>query len=374
MCLGALVDAGCPLEAIKSTLQGLSLPGFDLQAEKVRRGPLSGTQVHVRVEEERHRHRKLADVLALVDRVNWPGPVRERIEAAFTALAKAEGRIHGKAYDQIHFHEVGSFDAVIDISGSLLGLHLLGVEQCACSKIHVGEGFVETQHGVLPVPAPATAELLQGFDLYSRGLAGETVTPTGAALLRVLAGQSSPMPPMRLQAIGYGAGTRETKELPNLLRVFVGETPNPTVDAVTVIEANIDDMNPEFYEPLLEQLFSAGALDITLSPLMMKKSRPGTLLTVIASPPNKESLAQMILRESATIGVRMWDCERRILQRESGETNTPWGPVKGKVCWGAGIEKRFTPEYEDCRRIQREHQVPIQRVYEEAVRSYYSQK
>ncbi|MBN2327048.1 MAG: nickel pincer cofactor biosynthesis protein LarC [Candidatus Omnitrophica bacterium] len=373
MCLGALIDLGCSGDELRETLSGMNIPGFDLTWERVMRGPLSGIKAHVRVEEEHHVHRTLSDMLAIVDRISWPAGVRERIESVFTVLAKAEGRIHNKPYDQIHFHEVGSYDAVIDIAGTLLALHLLGVENCACSKIHVGEGFAQTRHGKLPLPVPATADLLQGFDLYSTGRAMEMATPTGAALLKVLAGQSSSLAAMTLEKIGYGAGTRDPKDLPGLLRVFLGETGVSVNEAVSVVEANIDDMNPEFFEPLMEKLFEAGALDVSFAPITMKKNRPAVLLSVITSMALREKIAQTLLQHSTSIGVRMHACERRTLQRKSCEVQTPWGAVRGKICWGHGVQERFTPEYEDCHRIQLETQTPLARIYEEALRAYWRQ-
>ncbi len=374
MCLGALLDLGCPGEELRDTLAATNIPGFDLTWERVMRGPLSGVKAHVHVKEEHHVHRTLSDVLAIVDRVVWPDPVRERIESVFTVLAKAEGRIHNKPFDQIHFHEVGSFDAIVDISGTLWGLHRLGVQKCVCSKVHVGEGFVKTRHGTLPLPVPATAELLQGFDLYSTGRRMEMVTPTGAALLHVLAGRSTKLPAMKLEKTGYGAGTQDPEDIPGMLRVFLGETETASGETIAVVEANIDDMNPEFFEPLMERLFEAGALDVTLSPIAMKKNRPATLLSVLVSPALRETIAQTILQNSSTLGVRMHDCERRILQRKPCDVNTPWGFVRGKVCWGHGVEERFTPEYEDCHRIHRETHVPIAFVYEKAVEAWRQQR
>lgn len=371
MCLGALVDAGCPPEELKSSLSALQLPAFDLRWERVGRGPMTGTKIHVHVHEEHHVHRQLADVLTITDRISWPGRVREQIEEVYTALAKSEGKIHGKPYDRIHFHEVGSFDAIVDISGTLLAMHLLGVEKHFCSRIHVGEGFVDTHHGLLPLPAPATLDLLQGFDLYSTGRKMETVTPTGAALLNALAVRSTVLPSMTLQSVGYGAGSRDTTDLPNLLRVMIGTLTGGAADWVTVIEANIDDMNPEFYEPLLQRLFDRGALDVTLTPVLMKKQRPGNTLSVIVPPARKEEIAQIVLQESSTIGVRFYDCERRILQREALTVQTPWGPVQGKVCWGHGIDRRFTPEYDSCRRLHDDRNIPIARIYQEAIHAFY---
>ncbi len=373
MCLGALVDAGCPAEEIKLLLTQLQIPGFDLRWERVERGPLTGTKVHVMVEEEHHVHRHLRDILEITDRANFPGNVRETIEAVYTALAQAEGEVHGKPYDKIHFHEVGSFDAIVDISGTILALHLFGIEKVYCSRIHVGEGFASTHHGKLPIPVPATANLLRGFEIYSTGKTRELVTPTGAALMKVLAGSSTVLPAMLMQQVGYGAGTRNDQDLPNMLRVFAGEIDDKLTDLVTVIEANIDDMNPEFFEPLFHHLFHAGALDVTLTPITMKKGRPAVQLSVIVPPLKKEELAQKILQHTSSIGVRMMDCERRILKRESCTVQTPWGTIRGKVVWGHGVEKRFTPEYEDCRRIHESTTVPIAQVYQEAAQAYAQQ-
>ena len=347
------------------------LPGVDLQSETVRRGALSGTKVHVIVEEEPHVHRSLSGVLSIVDKISWPGNVRQQIEDTFTALARAEGKIHDKPYDQIHFHEVGSFDAILDVSGALLALNLLGVEACACSKVHVGQGLISgTRHGTIPLPPPASADLLQGFELFSTGRPFEMVTPTGAALLKTLAGASSPMPGMKISAIGYGAGTRDPKDLPGLLRVFIGETAPGGADRIAVIEANIDDMNPEFFEPLFDSLFRQGALDVALTSIQMKKNRPGVMLTVIAPVAQKEAVAVTILRESSSIGVRIHECERRTLEREACVLETQWGPLKGKVCWGHGVEKRFSPEYDSARQIHDQHNVPMGRIYQQAAHAY----
>ncbi len=371
MCLGALIDAGCPVGELRSTLAQLQLPGFDLTSETVRRGSLSGTKAHVIVEEEPNLHRSLGGVLKIVDTISWPGNVREKIEEAFTHLAKAEGKIHDKPYDNIHFHEVGSYDAILDISGALLGMHLLGVDQYTASKIHVGEGTISgTRHGTIPLPSPASADLLQGFELYSTGRPLEMVTPTGATLLKTLAGGSSPMPSMRIDAIGYGAGSRDPEDLPGLLRIFIGESTPGGGDHVVVIEANIDDMNPEHYEPLIESLFKHGAADVVLSPVQMKKNRPGVMVAVIAPVAHKEALAAAVLRESSSIGVRIHECERRTLEREACEVKTPWGPVKGKACWGHGVEKRFSPEYDSAKQIHDQHGVPINQVYQEAARAW----
>ena len=370
MCLGSLVDLGCPIEELKTILTPLKIPGFNLESERVSRGALSGTKVHVHVNEEHHVHRNLSDMLEIANRISWPGKVQEQIIEAFTSLAKVEGYIHNKPFDQIHFHEVGSYDAVIDICGTFLGMHLLGIEEFACSKIHIGEGFVKTHHGLLPLPCPAAAQLLEGFTTYSTGRTLEMVTPTGAAILKTLTTGSSIMPEMKIRKVGYGAGDRNEKDLPNLLRVFYGEDAAASPLRTLIIETNIDDMNPEFFEPLMEKLFHHGALDVTLSPIMMKKNRPATQLSVIAAPALKDKLSQIILQNSSAIGLRFFECERFCLEREIVSVETLWGPVKGKVIWGPEIEKRFTPEYEECKRIHREQNIPMQQVYQAAIQSY----
>lgn len=373
MCLGAIVDLGCPLEAISSTLSSLQIPGFQLESERVSRGALSGTKVHVHVHEEHHVHRNLQDMLEIANRVAWPGQVQEQITAAFTALAKVEGHIHNKPFDQIHFHEVGSYDAVIDICGTFLGMHLLGIEKFICSKIHVGEGFVKTHHGLLPLPCPAAAQLLEGFTAYSTGRTLEMVTPTGAAILNTLTTGSSVMPEMKIHKVGYGAGNRNEKDLPNLLRVFLGEDTVSSPLRTLIIETNIDDMNPEFFEPLMENLFQHGALDVTFTPIMMKKNRPATQLSVITTPALKDKLSRILLDNSSAIGLRYFECERFCLDREILTVETPWGKVKGKVSWGSGVKKRFAPEYEECKRIHREENIPIQQIYLTAIQSFQNQ-
>lgn len=375
MCIGALIDAGCPADALRGKLAKLQLPQFDLQWEKVMRGPLQGTKAHVIVEEEHHAHRKLGGVLEIVSKANYPQKIYDTIEAVFTVLAKAEGRVHGKAHDEIHFHEVGCYDAIADICGTVIALHLMEIDQVLCGKIHVGSGFVEgTRHGTLPLPAPATAYLLEGLEIFSTGRNMEMVTPTGAALMNVLAHESSPMPSMKLNTIGYGAGTRDPKGLPNLVRVFVGESSNqPTTGTISVIETHLDDMNPEQYECLIERLFVTGAVDVSLTPMQMKKNRPAVCVTVLTPEALKEETAQCVLKHSTAIGLRMHTCERRMLQREAATVNTKWGDIQGKVCWGWGVEKRFTPEYEDCKQVHQAQNVPIGDVYQEAHRAYESQ-
>ncbi len=375
MCLGALVDVGCPLEILTQTLSQLEIPGFSLQAERVQRASLSGTKIDVTVEEEQHVHRKLKDVLEIVDRISWPGRVREQIEEVFTALASAEAKVHNRSIEEIHFHEVGSYDAIIDISGTLLALHNLGIEKVTCSKIHVGEGFSgKTRHGHLPLPVPAAAELLQGFTLFTRGVPMEMVTPTGAALIHTLARQSSSLPEMNIQRVGYGAGTRDLKEISNLLRVFLGESPGQATQTISVIETNIDDMNPEHFDPLLQRLLQKGAVDVFITPVMMKKNRPGHLITVLTPPEHNETISQILLQDTTSIGVRSYTCERKVLQRETCDVETPWGRVKGKVCWGWGVEKRFTPEYESCRAIHERTGIPMARLYFEAQSAYQKLK
>lgn len=372
MCIGALIDAGCPAEALRGELAKLNLPQFDLRWEKVMRGPLQGTKAHVIVEEEPRSHRKLGGVLEMVAKAGYPEKIFGRVEAVFTVLAKAEGRVHGRDYNEIHFHEVGCYDAIADVCGTVIALDLMRIESVKCGKVHTGSGFVEgTRHGTLPLPAPATAYLLEGLEIYSTGREMEMVTPTGAALMNVLANSSCNMPSMKLETIGYGAGTRDPKGLPNMLRVFVGETSQqPTAGTITVIETHLDDMNPEQYECLIDALFVTGAVDVSLTPMQMKKNRPAVCLTVLVPEALKEQTAHVVLKHSTAIGLRMQTCERRMLQREAVTVQTKWGALQGKVCWGTGIEKRFTPEYEDCKRIHQKFTIPVGEVYQDAYRAY----
>ena len=370
MLLGALVDAGLDLDALRAGLASLPLAGYTLEAARVTDHGISGTRLNVRLDDEApHAHRRLADITALLDAAELPQRAYERALAVFQRLAEAEATIHGTTPDEVTFHEVGAVDSIVDIVGAALGLELLDVEQVYCSELPLTSGRVRSAHGALPVPAPATLELLRGTNAVWRSVPteGELVTPTGAALVATLARFERPM--MRLHAMGYGFGARK---LPwaNCLRVLLGAAPEPQRraeadferDEVVVIETNIDNMTGEALGWLMERLLAQGALDVSYAPLQMKKNRPATLLTVIARPEDASQLAARILRESATLGVRMSHGERMKAGREEREIETPLGPARVKLKTIGGVIYAITPEYDDCRALAERLDLPVETV------------
>lgn len=369
MILGALLDVGLPVEELRSGLSLLKLQGFELKAAKVRKGPFTGTKVDVMVTEERPPHRHLSDILDILEQGDLDEGTKEDAKRIFTRLAEAEAKVHGTRIEEVHFHEVGAIDAIVDVVGAAFGLRRLGIERLYASPLNLGSGFVEGAHGRLPVPAPGTLELLKGIPAYSSGIEAELTTPTGAAILSTVASCFGPLPRMTIQKIGYGAGTRDLTEQPNLLRLITGEAREAfEEDQIAVLEANIDDMNPQFFEPLMERLFEAGAFDVSFTPIIMKKSRPAVKLTVLADRSLAESLSALVLSESTTFGVRIYEVQRRKLRRETIEVKTRFGLVRVK-CGFLG-EKLLTssPEYEDCKQIALSQKIPIGEVYEEARR------
>lgn len=389
MMLGALVDAGLPLATLQSLLGALPLRGYELTARQVTRGGLRGTKVDVLVTEEEgapgghehpgdghhHNHaRNLGDIEDLLNRSKLSPRAKERARAAFRRLAEAEARAHGCAIEEVHFHEVGAVDSIVDTVGTIVGLEAMGIERVYASPLNVGEGTVETAHGLLPVPAPATAALLAGVPIYSSGIRAELVTPTAAALLTTLSTGFGPLPGMRVQAVGYGAGSRDLVEQPNLLRLLVGEmggTGDVQADEVAVIEANIDDMNPQDYELLAERLFAAGALDVTLVPLYMKKFRPGTRVSVVAPSGSEQQVADVLLRDSTTLGVRISHWQRKTAERRQTSVQTRYGLVAIKIATYGGT-RRAMPEYEDCAKLARQCGVSVDEV-REAARAAFEQ-
>lgn len=370
MVLGALVDAGCELARLEEELRRLSVSGWKISAAKVARGSLTATQVTVETSEH-HPHRSLGTILDLIARAGLSPRVADRASRVFRRLGEAEARIHNVPVERVHFHEVGAVDAIVDIVGACVGFELLGVEEFACSALNVGGGQVKTQHGMLPVPAPATAELLRGAATYSTGIERELVTPTGAALVSTLASRFGPQPAMAVRAIGYGAGSAELREQPNILRLFVGEAvareaAGSSEEEVVVLEANIDDMNPQIYGYFVERALAEGALDVFSTSVQMKKGRPGQLLTVLCEPAAMDHLADVIFRETTTIGLRSYTTRRRVLERETVPVETPLGPIRMKISRLNGHVLNATPEYEDCRRIATEHGLPLRQVLAEA--------
>jgi uncharacterized protein (TIGR00299 family) protein len=321
------------------------------------------------VEEERT-HRHLAHILKLIEKAAIPERAKQNAQAVFRKLGEAEAAVHEISIDKVHFHEVGASDSIADIVGACVALDSLDVDAVVCSPVNVGSGTVNTEHGVLPVPAPATALLLANAPVYARGPAVELTTPTGAAAAAALACRFGVLPPMKILRTGYGAGDRDFPEHANVLRVILGEpTGAQEALAVSVIEANLDDLNPQVLAYATERLLESGALDVAVQPLIMKKGRPGNLLRVIAKPEDCEALAQMIFAETSTLGLRIYPAERRVQARTWMDVETPWGKVRMKV----SAEGYYAPEYEDCRKLALESGVALQHVIAEANFSYLSQ-
>jgi len=342
--------------------------GATFEFEKTKRCGIGATKFHVREPDQHHHpHRRLSQVLELIDRASLPARVKQNASAVFRRLGEAEAAVHQVPLERVHFHEVGAVDSISDIVGACLGFELLAIEEIHCSALNVGSGTAQTEHGILPVPAPATAALLEGKPIYAHGPAVELTTPTGAAIAATLARRFGALPAMRISRIGYGAGGHEFNTQPNVLRVLVGEkTGASEADTISVIEANIDDSSPEVLGFALERLLAAGALDATLAPLAMKKNRPGVLLRVIARPEDQEALAALVFAETSTLGLRLYRAERRVQARHIVEVETPHGRVRIKV----SDSNQFAPEYEDCRRLALETGVPLKQILAEANFAY----
>lgn len=370
MTLGALVDAGCSLGEIEAHLRCLPVPGWKISSEKVMRRGFRATQVKVESSDPQ-RHRSLSLILQLIEQAGLPAAIAERASRIFQRLGEAEALVHGMPIEKVHFHEVGAVDAIVDIVGAAAGFEQLGIEQCSCSPLNVGGGRVQTQHGNLPVPAPATAELLRGAPTYSNGIQRELVTPTGAAIVTTMASQFGPQPEMTVAAIGLGAGSAELAEQPNVLRLFVGEAATRAAGAtleedVIVLEANLDDMSPQVYGYFADRALEAGALDVFSIPVQMKKNRPGQLVTVLCHPADRERLSDLLFRETTTLGVRQSTVKRRSLHRESIVVETSVGPIHMKVARLNGHVLNAAPEYEDCRKAAADRGVPLKQVLAEA--------
>lgn len=404
MILGALLDAGVSLDDIEAELARLDLAGYRMEVRRVNRCGVEATKVDVLVDghmadsqftevppgeagargpdadhshdhghqhhsirghdHAHHEHRPLRVILDLLDGSGLTPQVRDLARRIFLRLGRAESRVHGVPLESVHFHEVGGTDAIVDIVAAAAGFHLLRHERVVVSPIHIGSGFVRTAHGLYPVPAPATAFLLEGAPVYSTQIRGELITPTGAAILAEVAGEFGPLPPLTVTRVGYGAGTRD-REIPNVIRLVLGETTagTPTLEQVTELMANIDDMNPQFFDHLMDRLMGAGALDVWMAPVHMKKNRPGVVLHILCLPDGADRLTEIVLAESTSLGVRRRHLERAALERELMPVETTWGTVKVKVATQGGKVFNLAPEYEDCRSLAREHGVPLKTVH-----------
>ena len=368
--LGALVDAGVDLRALEAELRKLNLEGWNISAEKVQRRAIRATKVNVETKETHH-HRHLSPILKMIDSAALAPRAAERARQIFRRLGEAEAKVHNISIEKVHFHEVGAVDSIIDIVGSAIGFELLGIDSFACSTMDVGSGRVQTEHGLLPVPAPATVELLRDAPTFSSGIEKELVTPTGAAIATTLSTQYAAMPAMTLKAIGYGAGSADLPQQPNVLRLMIGERIGESAhenasehwDApIAVIEANLDDMSPQIYGYFVEQALAAGALDVFSTAVQMKKNRPGQLVTLLCEPSNLKPLIDLIFRETTTIGIRTHEVRRQTLARESVPVETPLGTIRMKISRLNGTLLNAAPEYEDCRRIATQKGLPLKQV------------
>jgi uncharacterized protein (TIGR00299 family) protein len=368
MILGALVDAGVGVEALRAELAKLRVPGWTLNTREVRRGAFRATKVDVEIDRDTPgQQRRLRDIGAILAGSGLAPAIVATAARIFTRLAEAEARVHGTTVDEVHFHEVGAVDAIVDVTGTVIGLGLLGAEAVHVSALPLGGGFVDTAHGRMPVPGPGTAELMRGFPVVDTGVRAELVTPTGAAILTTLATGSGRMPTMTVERVGYGAGSAELPGTPNILRCFVGEAADTgTTETIVQVETTIDDMSPQLYEPLMDRLFEAGALDVFLTPVIMKRSRPGTVLAALCPPDRVADLSRVLFEESSTIGVRWTEMSRARLEREMVTITTAYGAVPAKVSRLGGRIVTVTPEFAEVARIAREKSVPVREVLDQA--------
>jgi uncharacterized protein (TIGR00299 family) protein len=364
MTLGAMLDAGLDKAALEGVLRRLDLPGFRLDTSRVSKEHLTGVKVDFAVAKGQPA-RNYSDIVALISAAGLSDSVRDLSLSMFRMLAEVEARIHGQPLEKVHFHELGAADTLLDVVGVAFGVEALGVTRTFVSPIPQGWGMIAGGHGHLPNPAPATLELLKGFTVYGTDLPGELVTPTGAVILKALGAESELCPPLRLEKVGYGAGSRNLPGHPNLLRLYLGEPLPPASglrERVLVLETHIDDMNPELYEPLIGSLFAAGALDVALAPIQMKKNRPGVRLTVVAPPAARESLLERLFLDSTTLGVRVQEVDRVAARRWQETITTPYGELLVKVMEYGG-HRRVLPEYEACRQLAEKSGLPLLEVY-----------
>jgi hypothetical protein len=371
MTLGALVDLGADLEQLNAAIDSLGLPECRLVAAEVRKKGFRAMQVTVQFPPE-HKHRHLHHILEMIRNSCLTPRQQDLASRIFTRLGEAESKVHGIPVEQIHFHEVGAADSIADIVGTAVGLDLLGVERIVASPVPTGTGKVHIAHGECSIPAPATAELLRGIPLAASSVEAELTTPTGAAILATLAESFGPVPPMTIERIGCGAGQRDLETQPNLLRLLLGVTASQGMaeEQIWILETNLDDVSGELIGYCTARLWEAQPLDVYLTPIQMKKNRPGVKLTVLCRAAELEAIEGILFRESSTLGVRRWLADRHVLVRQTHRVATSWGPVEGKVGWLADGVPRFSPEFEACRQIAAEHGVPLREVYEAAQQAF----
>ncbi|MGE5246393.1 MAG: nickel pincer cofactor biosynthesis protein LarC [Betaproteobacteria bacterium] len=377
MVLGALVDAGLPLEELTGALGSLAVSGCDVEATKVLRAGVSATRITVSERphdhghgHSHHPHRSLVEIAALIDRSGLSAAARERAKAMFRRLAEVEASIHQMPVEQVHLHEVGALDSIVDIVGAVFALEWFNADRIVSSPLNVGGGTVQSAHGLFPVPAPATVKLLGDAPIYGGVVQKELVTPTGALIVTTYASSFGPVPSMSVERVGYGAGAGDFRPTPNVLRVLVGrEADAEQGDRVVVVECEIDDMNPQIFGVAMDRLYAAGALEVFFVPVQMKKNRPGTLLTVIAPPERRSAIADVLFGETTTIGLRYHETARECLRREIVAVETSLGPVRFKIAWRGGRIVNAVPEFEDCAKLAAAHKVSVKEVQAIAMRS-----
>jgi len=380
MTLGALLDLGLNIEDLRGELSKIALSGYELSMNRVVRSQISAVKFTVSASQGDH-HRSLTSIKNLINNSSLSDQVKSRATAIFQRLGEVEAKIHNIDIDRVHFHEVGAVDSIIDIVGACVGFEKLGVERFICSPLHIGRGFVESAHGRFPVPAPAAIELLKGAPIYSTDIEGELVTPTGAAIVSHLCAEFIPMPTMKVEKVGYGAGGRDYKGFPNVLRLILGDIEGVAEEErehaghgpVVVIETNIDDMNPQVFGYLMDRALEEGALDVFYTPVQMKKNRPGTLLTVLCERHQFDKIVELIFKETTTIGVRYYEIERRTLERYSMPVQTEFGQINIKVASLNGRIVNYAPEYVDCERAARQSGISLREVQEKARAAFNEQ-
>lgn len=369
MCLASLIDLGVSVEKLKKELKKLNLSGYEIKVTRENRGAINGVRFKVR-SSETHPHRTFKDIKNLIERSGLKKDVKELSIRIFTHLAKAEGKVHGISPMKVMFHEVGAIDSIVDIVGVSIALKELDIDEVRASAIPTGSGFVNTMHGRLSVPAPATIEVLKGVPIVPSPIEMELTTPTGAVILKTVSKGFGKMPAMTVKNIGYGLGGKDFKEMPNALRAVIGEADVSKDSSVIVIETNVDDMTPQTVGYLLERLIKQGALDAFITPVQMKKGRPGFLLTVLSGEKEKDKLTEIIFRESTSIGVRHYCAARTCLERKIARVKTPLGPVRVKVSTLNGKTVNIQPEYEDCKKIAEKKKLPLREVMDEVKKKY----
>jgi pyridinium-3,5-bisthiocarboxylic acid mononucleotide nickel chelatase len=366
MTLGALVDAGVDLAALNTGVQSLGLPGVRLVATPVKKKGFRATQITVEHEPE-HKHRHLHHITGMIDSSTITQAQKDLAKRIFGRLAEAEAKVHNSTIEKVHFHEVGAVDSIADIVGAAIGWDLLGADRIVCSNVPTGSGFVEIAHGRCAIPAPATAELLKGVPLAESRVACELTTPTGAAIIATLVDSFGPLPAMKIEQIGYGAGQKDLEEQANLLRLLVGQADTAAAhEQLTVLETNLDDISGELIGHTIERLWQTGALDVTTTSIQMKKNRPGVTVSVLCPADRAGEIEDVLFRETTTLGVRSWTVRRRKLRREPHQVETAWGKVEGVLAWVDPRTPRFSPEFESCRRVAAERGVPLREVYDAA--------